>query len=75
MMPGVSWALVIAVRDALAAGDATEALALVDAALDEPGDPPTCLICGQRAWPGDVVRHVHSAHHQQGQLKVRRVAT
>ena len=24
--------------------------------------PPPCAVCGARAWPGDLARHVYSAH-------------
>jgi hypothetical protein len=25
--------------------------------------PPVCEVCGQRAWPDDLAKHVYSAHN------------
>lgn len=50
---------------ALEVGEQAEAVELLLDALDYPiGEPPVCPVCGQRAWPGDAVRHIFSRHHR-----------
>jgi len=51
-------------RDALDAGDVDHAVQLLESALDDGrvAVRPICLVCGQRAWPGEAERHLYSSH-------------
>ena len=56
--------------EALEAGDQATAVDVLLGALDDRPDvgairrlPPLCPVCGQRAAPGDLARHVYSLHN------------
>lgn len=51
------------VLDAVEAGDRARAAEILLDLFGEPGRPPVCGVCGQRAWPGDDRGHVWSAHN------------
>jgi hypothetical protein len=55
--------LVDAALDCLGVGDQDGAVGLLLELRDGPAVlPPRCPVCGARAWPEDLARHVFSAH-------------
>jgi hypothetical protein len=60
----LSRGVLLRVLDALELGDSAGAAAIVLAALEDADgpEPAPCSVCGVRAWPGQLGRHIFSAH-------------